>query len=103
MYLKDVPETFPYIIQPGDTLRDLAEFYDTKVGMIFEINPGIESDQLVAGQLISMPGPPPSARKPGFDRRRAKLDHRRRSELERRRRAELDRKHREELERRRRR
>ncbi|HBE78214.1 MAG TPA: hypothetical protein DDW65_10595, partial [Firmicutes bacterium] len=101
MDMKDMPETFPYIIQPGDTIRDLAELYDAKVATIFEINPGIETDQLVIGQVISMPGPPPSARKPGFDnRRRAKLERRRRAELERRRRAEQDRKRREELERR---
>jgi LysM repeat protein len=96
------PETFAYIIQPDDTVWDLAERYDTPVEVIFAVNPGVDPNHLIVGQVIAMPGDPPSAREPRFEqRRRAELERRRRRELERRRRAELNRRRREELEHRR--
>jgi LysM repeat protein len=87
-----VPETFAYIIQPDDTLWDLAERYDTSEEVIFAVNPGVNLNPLINGQVIAMPGDPPSSRGPKFEqRRRAELERRRRRELERRRRADLER------------
>jgi LysM repeat protein len=104
MSLNYAVETFAYIIQPGDQLSDLAKRYDTRVEIIYAVNPGSDLKNLADGQVIAMPGDPPSRRGPKFEgRRRAELEHRRRRELERRRRAELERRRREELERRRRR
>lgn len=104
MSLNYAPKTFAYIIQSDDTVWDLAERYDTTVEMIFAVNPGVAVNNLVVGQVIALPGDPPSRRGPEFEgRRRAELERRRRRELERRRRAELERKRRAEFERRRRR
>jgi hypothetical protein len=99
----NLPKVFAYIIQPEDTFRNLAQRYDTTIEAIETINPMVDSHYLITGQIISMPGDPPSARGPGFEgKRRAELERRRRRELERRRRMELERRRREELARRRR-
>lgn len=91
------PEAFPYIIQPGDSLWDLAGRYDTSIETIIAINPGVSPHNLFIGQVICVPGDPPSARKPELERkRREELERRRREELERRRRKELERRRREE-------
>jgi hypothetical protein len=47
-------EKFPYIIQPDDTLWSLAQKYDTSVYAIQVMNPGVELDQLQAGQVIQI-------------------------------------------------
>jgi LysM repeat protein len=89
------PKKFAYIIQAGDTFQNLADRYDTNVKTILAINPMVDSDFLKAGQVIAMPGDPPSARGPRFEeKRRAELDRRRRREAERRRRTELGRRRR---------
>jgi LysM repeat protein len=96
MALNSGPGTFAYIIQADDTFWNLAERYDIDVEAIYAVNPGVDLNHLVVGQVISVPGVPPSARGKKFERRR-------RAELERRRREELERRRREELEHRRRR
>jgi LysM repeat protein len=90
--------TFAYIIQPEDALVELAERYNTSTEAIFIANPGVDLNYLVVGQVINVPGDPPSAigRK-----RRAELDRKRREELQRRRREDLERRRRQELEHRR--
>jgi LysM repeat protein len=90
------PKAFAYIVQSDDTLEKLAKRYETTVETIIAMNPMIDSsDYLATGQVIAMPGDPPSARGPRFEeRRRAELERRRRRELERRRRAELERRRR---------
>ncbi len=88
-------KTFAYIVQSDDTFENLAKRYGTTVETIVEINPMMDSDYLVTGQVIAMPGDPPSARGPRFaERRRAELERRRRRELERRRRAKFGRRRR---------
>lgn len=47
-------EKFPYIIQPDDTLWSLAQKYDTSVYAIQVMNPGVELEQLQAGQVIQI-------------------------------------------------
>jgi peptidoglycan endopeptidase LytF len=54
------PETFPYIIQADDTIWDLADQYDTTVEDIMAANPGVDPDNLYIGQVIYVPGDPPS-------------------------------------------
>ena len=98
MALNSGPGTFAYIIQADDTFWNLAERYDIDVQAIYAVNPGVDLNNLVVGQVISVPGVPPSARGRKFERRhRAELDHRRRAELEHRRRQELERRRREDL------
>ena len=78
--------TFAYIIQADDTFWKLAEKYDIDVEAIYAANPGVDLNNVVVGQVISVPGVPPSARGRKFERRRrAELDRKRRAELERRR------------------
>jgi phage tail protein X len=47
-----------YVIQPGDTLCDLAYRFNTTVEAIMEINPGIDPSNLRIGQVILIPDPP---------------------------------------------
>jgi LysM repeat protein len=80
MSSNDSPETFPYIIQADDTIWDLAEEYDTTIEDIMDVNPEVDPENLYIGQIINVPGDPPSAwvyeeqnqpfRRPEFDRRR---------------------------------
>jgi LysM repeat protein len=46
-----------YTIQPGDTLWELALEYETTVEAIMAVNPGIEPDNLLVGEMIAIPGP----------------------------------------------
>ena len=83
------PDAFAYIVQADDTFKNLAERYDTTIETILDLNPMIETDYLVMGQVIAMPGAPPSARGPRFEeRRRTELERKRKREFERRRREE---------------
>jgi LysM repeat protein len=61
-----------YIIQPGDTLGDLAVWYNTTVKEIKDANPGIDPYNLMAGEMIlvpemleqrPLPPPPPPPRR----------------------------------------
>jgi LysM repeat protein len=60
-------EIIEYSIQPGDTLWDLAEQYDTNVDDIMALNPDIDPYNLQVGQMILIDPPPPrtSQRRPG--------------------------------------
>lgn len=55
------PGSFPYIIRSGDTLFSLAQRFNTTVGAIMAINPGIDPNNLMIGQRICIPsaGLPP--------------------------------------------
>jgi LysM repeat protein len=44
-----------YTIQPGDTLWDLAEEFDTTVDDIMAVNPDVDPDNLQIGQVIMIP------------------------------------------------
>ncbi len=45
----------PYVIRPGDTLGNIAFFYNTSVNAIISANPGINPDQLRIGQQLCVP------------------------------------------------
>lgn len=53
--------SFAYTIKRGDTLYNLAITYNTTVGDIMRLNPGIDPDNLQIGQVICIPRttPPP--------------------------------------------
>jgi hypothetical protein len=46
-----------HTVQPGDTLWNLAGLYDTTVEEIEAANPGIDTDNLIIGQVIAIPEP----------------------------------------------
>jgi LysM repeat protein len=54
-------EVFQYIIQPEDTIWDLAEEFDTTEEDIMEVNPGLNLDNLFINQVINIPGDAVSA------------------------------------------
>ena len=45
----------PYAVRPGDTLGNIAFFYNTSVNDIIKANPGINPDQLRIGQQLCVP------------------------------------------------
>ncbi|WP_418791552.1 LysM peptidoglycan-binding domain-containing protein [Phosphitispora sp. TUW77] len=56
------PGTVSYVIKSGDTLYSLAIRYGTTVSAIVAVNPGIDPNNLMIGQVICIPqqaGPPP--------------------------------------------
>ena len=86
--IQNSPKAFAYIVQADDSFKDLADRYGTTEETILSMNPMIDPHYLVAGQVIAMPGDPPSARGPRFQQKcRAELDRRRRRETKRRRRS----------------
>ncbi|HEX3046482.1 MAG TPA: LysM domain-containing protein [Bacillota bacterium] len=100
MAMNCAPGNFPYIIKPGDTYWGMAGLYDTTVDAIMAANPGVDPNNLLVGQVICLPGDPPSFRGPDFHRRfRDEFERRRREEE--RRRMEEERRRREEERRRR--
>ena len=62
MSMNQEPGSFQYTIQPGDTLWELANQYDTSIEDIMEANPGIDPDNLQVGQVIALADPEVSAR-----------------------------------------
>jgi LysM repeat protein len=52
------PGTALYVVQPGDTLDDLAHDLGTTPGAIQQENPGM-GDAITDGQIIAVPMPPP--------------------------------------------
>jgi membrane peptidoglycan carboxypeptidase len=49
-------EVFYYTIQPGDTLEDLAQRFDTTVGLIVALNNLNPAEPLIPGNVIAIPG-----------------------------------------------
>jgi LysM repeat protein len=52
-----MPNLFQHIIEPGDTLGNLAVWYNTTVEDIEDANPGIDPYNLIIGQAILIPVP----------------------------------------------
>ncbi len=48
-------ETFSYAVQRGDTLWRLAQAFGVSVESILKLNPGLEADNLQAGDVICVP------------------------------------------------
>ena len=46
---------FPYVIQGGDTLYNLAKRFNTSVEAIMRANPGINPNNLLINQIIYIP------------------------------------------------
>jgi LysM repeat protein len=46
---------FEYVIQPEDTLWDLADDLSVSVEDIMAVNPDLDPNQLYAGQVINLP------------------------------------------------
>ncbi|NLL81037.1 MAG: LysM peptidoglycan-binding domain-containing protein [Tissierellia bacterium] len=54
--------SFEYTVRPGDTLFSIAQRYNTTVGAILRINPGLDPNNLRVGMVICVPegtNPPP--------------------------------------------
>lgn len=51
-------DSSPYIVQPGDTFYRLATKFKTTVDAIVRLNPGVDPNRLVVGQIICVPGQP---------------------------------------------
>ena len=47
--------SFPYFIQPNDTLWELSQTFKTDLNAIIEANPGIDPNNLLIGQMICIP------------------------------------------------
>ncbi len=58
--------SFAYTIRPGDTLFLLAQRFNTTVAAIQRLNPGIDPNNLQIGQVICIPGAPPTSCPNGF-------------------------------------
>ena len=56
--------TTPYTIRSGDTFYLLAQRYNTTVEAIQRANPGVDPNNLQIGQVICMPGTPPTTPPP---------------------------------------
>ncbi|MBU5676952.1 LysM domain-containing protein [Alkaliphilus sp. MSJ-5] len=52
--------TTPYTIRSGDTFFLLAQRFNTTVEAIQRANPGVDPNNLQIGQVICMPGTPPT-------------------------------------------
>lgn len=48
-----------YVIQPGDTLYKIGRAFGVTVDELLQANPGIEPENLQAGQVINIPDAPP--------------------------------------------
>jgi LysM repeat protein len=51
----DIPETFRYIIQPGDSLYFIGLKFGTNAAAIIQAN-GLESIEIYPGQILAIPG-----------------------------------------------
>jgi LysM repeat protein len=60
-YYRQCPAShYPYIIQPGDTIINIAYRLEVSVSRILEANPGINPYNLRIGQVICIPACPPN-------------------------------------------
>ncbi|HCC07214.1 MAG TPA: peptidoglycan-binding protein [Clostridiales bacterium] len=48
--------TVAYIVNPGDTLSEIADRYATSISEILRVNPYLSPNRLVVGQRICIPG-----------------------------------------------
>jgi murein DD-endopeptidase MepM/ murein hydrolase activator NlpD len=55
-----------YVVQPGDTLGQIATRYGVPLAMLIELNELTNPDLLEPGQLLTIPPPEPRAPGPGF-------------------------------------
>lgn len=46
---------FNYIVQPGDTLYRIADYFDVSIQAILNANPGLNPDYLYIGQQLRIP------------------------------------------------
>ncbi|MBP8640835.1 MAG: LysM peptidoglycan-binding domain-containing protein [Oscillospiraceae bacterium] len=46
---------FDYIVQPGDTLNKIADYFDVSIQAIINANPGLNPDYLYIGQQLRIP------------------------------------------------
>jgi FOG: LysM repeat len=65
--VKRMSSTFEYVIQPEDTLWDLADDLNVSMEDIMEVNANLDPNQLYAGQVINLPVDA-SQRRPGGGR-----------------------------------
>ncbi len=62
--IRNEPEM--YIVQPGDTLLQIARLYNLTVEQIIAANDLANPDYLEVGQVLQIPAPPPLATGPSF-------------------------------------
>ncbi len=55
-------EVIQYTVQPGDTFWDITDQYDIDEDDLIDANPEVDFNNLVAGQAIVIPDPPPAHR-----------------------------------------
>jgi LysM repeat protein len=53
-------QTFPYVVQAGDTLQSIAAKFNTTVEVLRALN-NLLTDQVTVGQQLTIPGSPPPA------------------------------------------
>lgn len=53
-WLNDPTTPFTYTVQPGDTLIRLARRFNTRVGKIVSLNPGLHPDRIKAGETLAI-------------------------------------------------
>ncbi|MGN9166069.1 LysM peptidoglycan-binding domain-containing protein, partial [Tissierellaceae bacterium HCP3S3_D8] len=46
---------FYYVVRPGDTLFSIARMYNVTVDQLIRVNPGIDPNNLMVGQLVCIP------------------------------------------------
>ena len=56
MSINGGPEVFQYIIQPEDSLWELADEFHTTQEDIMMVNPGLDPYNLMFNQVINIPG-----------------------------------------------
>ena len=63
------PEGNYYRVRPGDTLNEIANFFNVSLDDLIEANPGIDPDEIMVDQIICIPLAVPSVTCPKGTRR----------------------------------